>query len=120
MAFEEKLINRRSFIKGTALTAATVGAATALSGCASPSAASDVIPSKWDKEADIVVIGYGGAGAVTAITATDAGAKVLILEKAPIEGGGNTRMAGGVIVWPSDVARRSPTPFSSILGINAR
>jgi succinate dehydrogenase/fumarate reductase flavoprotein subunit len=50
---------------------------------------------KWDSEVDVVIVGYGGAGAVAAITAHDAGAKVLVLEKAPIEGGGCTRMAGG-------------------------
>ncbi len=41
------------------------------------------LPKNWNKEADVVVIGYGAAGATTAITAHDAGAKVLILEKAP-------------------------------------
>ncbi len=38
---------------------------------------------EWDKEADVVMVGYGGAGAVAAITAHDAGAKVLLLEKLP-------------------------------------
>ena len=37
----------------------------------------------WTEEADVVVIGYGGAGAVTAICAHDSGVKVLILEKQP-------------------------------------
>jgi len=44
------------------------------------------IPSKWTEEADVIVVGYGGAGAVAAIMAHDAGARVLILEKQP----GNT------------------------------
>jgi len=35
----------------------------------------------WKEEAEVVVVGYGGAGAVTAIAAHDAGAKGLILEK---------------------------------------
>ena len=35
----------------------------------------------WTEEAEVVVVGYGSAGAVTAIAAHDAGAKVLILEK---------------------------------------
>jgi succinate dehydrogenase/fumarate reductase flavoprotein subunit len=53
------------------------------------------LPDKWDFEADVVVVGYGGAGAVAAITAHDAGAKILILEKAPLgQEGGNTRVAG--------------------------
>ena len=50
---------------------------------------------KWDFEADVVVVGYGAAGAVAAITAHDLGVKVLILEKAPLgEEGGNSRVAG--------------------------
>ena len=47
---------------------------------------------EWDKEADVVIVGFGGAGAAAAITAHDLGAKVLMLEKAPEgEEGGNTR-----------------------------
>jgi succinate dehydrogenase/fumarate reductase flavoprotein subunit len=50
---------------------------------------------KWSEEADVVVVGYGGAGAAVAITAHDAGSKVLILERAPKgEEGGNTRSSG--------------------------
>ena len=42
----------------------------------------------------MVVVGFGGAGAATAITACDLGASVLLLEKAPEgEEGGNTRVA---------------------------
>ena len=53
------------------------------------------LPEKWDKEADVVVVGFGGAGAAAAITAQDLGARVLMLEKAPEgEEGGNTRIAG--------------------------
>lgn len=53
------------------------------------------LPEKWDKEADIVIVGFGAAGAAAAITASDMGAKVLLLEKAPEgEEGGNTRIAG--------------------------
>lgn len=53
-----------------------------------------MIPEKWDREADVVIVGFGGAGVATAVTAFDLGAEVLILEKAP-EGkhGGNTRIA---------------------------
>ena len=41
----------------------------------------------WDKEVDVVVVGYGAAGGVAAITAYDAGANVLLLEKMPHPGG---------------------------------
>ena len=53
------------------------------------------IPTNWDVEADVVVIGFGAAGMATAVTAHELGAKVVLLEKAP-EGkeGGNTRVAG--------------------------
>ena len=45
-------------------------------------------------KADIVVIGAGGAGYSAAVTAHDAGAKVIVLEKMPITGG-NTQIASG-------------------------
>ena len=64
------------------------------------------VPEKWDREADVVVVGYGGAGAVTAITAHDAGAEVLILEKAPEgEEGGNSRVAGQAWFTPMPVSK---------------
>jgi len=40
------------------------------------------LPSTWDEEADVVVVGYGFAGSAAAIAAHDAGATVLLLEKA--------------------------------------
>lgn len=57
---------------------------------------------RWDEETDVVVLGCGGAGAVAAITAWDAGAKVVIVEKG--EGGGNTRLATNAYVCPTDNA----------------
>jgi succinate dehydrogenase/fumarate reductase flavoprotein subunit len=49
---------------------------------------------EWDMQADVVVVGFGAAGAATAITAHDLGARVLILEKATKgQEGGNTRVA---------------------------
>jgi succinate dehydrogenase/fumarate reductase flavoprotein subunit/uncharacterized protein with FMN-binding domain len=53
----------------------------------------------WDGEYDVVVVGFGGAGAASAISAADAGASVLLTEKAP-EGheGGNTRYAAQLFV----------------------
>lgn len=61
---------------------------------------------KWYKEADVVVVGYGAAGASAAITAHDAGARVLILEKAPEgEEGGNSRVSGQGWLTPAPVDR---------------
>ncbi len=48
----------------------------------------------WHGEYDVVVVGYGGAGATASIQAADEGANVLVIEKAPKgEEGGNTRFA---------------------------
>lgn len=44
--------------------------------------------------ADVIVVGFGGAGAVAAIEAHDAGASVMVIERAD-EGGGSTRESGG-------------------------
>ena len=60
----------------------------------------------WDHEADVVIVGYGGAGASAALTAIDAGAKVLVLEKNP-EGGGNTKYSGGSMREYLDVEKAS-------------
>ena len=55
-------------------------------------------------DADVVIIGYGAAGAIAAITAHDGGARVLILEKqeAPIPVT-SSFMAGGLIICPNDI-----------------
>ncbi len=52
----------------------------------------------WDYEADVVIVGFGGAGASAAIEACKAGAEVLVLERAG-EGGGSTAMSGGIIYF---------------------
>ena len=58
---------------------------------------------QWHREAEVVVVGYGGAGAVTAITAHDAGTGVLILEKqSESKRHPSTYMSGSSIVCPSD------------------
>lgn len=59
-----------------------------------PVDASDV--AGWDAEADVVVVGFGCAGAAAALGALEAGASVLIVERAGA-GGGAAAMAGGEI-----------------------
>jgi len=62
------------------------------------------VPKQWNEEADVVVIGFGFAGAATAIAATEAGSSVLLLEKAPEEHkGGNSRVSANIVFWPDDV-----------------
>ncbi len=48
----------------------------------------------WDDEADVVVVGFGGAGACAALEAKANGARVLVLDR--FHGGGATAISGGV------------------------
>lgn len=61
-------------------------------------------PRRWDVQADVVIVGYGGAGAVTAMAAADAGASVLVLEKNP-QGRHfcNTNVSGGIFISPMEI-----------------
>lgn len=91
-------VRRRDFLKG-----ALVGTgALAMTGLGIQNAEARVaIPKKWNAEADVVVLGFGGAGACAAIEAHDAGAKVLILEKQMQNNLiNNTRMSGGIFHSP--------------------
>ena len=92
MKKEDKGLSRRNFIKGAAIGTG----ATLLGSASNVFATSNTIPPKWDLTTDVLVIGFGGAGASAAIEAHDAGAKVLVLEKMPM-GGGSTTLSGGII-----------------------
>jgi succinate dehydrogenase/fumarate reductase flavoprotein subunit len=52
----------------------------------------------FDYEADVVIVGLGGAGASAAIEARRAGADVLVLERGS-EGGGSTAQSGGIVYF---------------------
>jgi 3-oxo-5alpha-steroid 4-dehydrogenase len=51
--------------------------------------------SHWDAEADVIVVGFGGAGASAALEAKQQGASVLVLEC--FNGGGSTSASGAVV-----------------------
>jgi 3-oxo-5alpha-steroid 4-dehydrogenase len=86
-------ISRRRFL-GTA--GAGVGAATVALGLHAVDATPVPVPASWDGEADVVILGSGGAGTTAAIEAARAGATVLVIEKAT-NPGGNTAHSGGVV-----------------------
>ena len=68
-------------------------------------------PEGWDREADVVVLGYGAAGCAAALEAHAAGAKVVILDKAAAGAeGGNTRVSGSVWFF-----NRDPAPAATYL-----
>jgi succinate dehydrogenase/fumarate reductase flavoprotein subunit len=112
-------LSRKDFVKGAAALAGA-GALVSCAPAATPAPAETPkpcptcppaeecptpwLPAKWDEETDVVVIGYGGAGVSAAIAAHDAGADVLVLEKAPLPDGGNFGCSGGYTALYSPVA----------------
>src|SRR5215469_4418674 len=52
-------------------------------------------PQAWDVQADVVVVGFGAAGACAALEAAAAGCDVVVLDR--FAGGGATALSGGVI-----------------------
>lgn len=60
-------------------------------------------PPAWDRETDVVVLGFGAAGCSAALEARAAGADVVLLEKMPAGAeGGNTRVSGSVWFFSTD------------------
>jgi 3-oxosteroid 1-dehydrogenase len=88
-------VSRRQFLAFAG--AASVSAA----GCAAVKWNQRGRRADFDKEADVVVVGTGAAGCIAALFAADAGAEVLIVEKAPIFGG-TTAKSGGVYFIPGN------------------
>lgn len=95
-------LSRRDFIRKTATG---IGAAAVIGLETEPAAGREPASKiKWDKEVDVLIAGTGFAGLASAITAHDAGAKVLILEKTPEEyEGGNSKVSGNMWWTPTDV-----------------
>ncbi|MDO3634207.1 FAD-dependent oxidoreductase [Mycolicibacterium arseniciresistens] len=74
----------------------------------SPVSASTI--SHWDHEADVVIAGYGIAGAAAAVEAARAGADVLVLERTG-SWGGAAAMAGGFIYLGGGTALQKACGF---------
>ncbi|MDQ5988395.1 MAG: Fumarate reductase flavoprotein subunit [Syntrophus sp. SKADARSKE-3] len=85
-------MSRRGFMKVAAAGAGALAAA----GIGVKDVDAAPIPKKWDMEADVVIAGFGGAGACAAIEAAKAGASVLLFDKSEVPGG-STRLSGGII-----------------------
>jgi succinate dehydrogenase/fumarate reductase flavoprotein subunit len=99
-------LSRRNFVRTTAtsLGAAAVtglGAAAATGLGAVPADAAQLRPTRWDREADVVVIGGGACGLPAAITAVEHGASVILVDAHTDVGGhaivsnGNVALGGG-------------------------
>lgn len=63
----------------------------------------------WNDTADIVIVGFGAAGAVSAIQATECGASAIVIDR--FAGGGATAYSGGIIY-------AGGTPFQKAAGFD--
>ena len=63
----------------------------------------DAMPPEHSKRYDVVVVGAGNAAMCAALAASEGGARVLVLERAPeAEAGGNSRFTAGAIRFAYD------------------
>jgi len=89
-------VSRRTFLS----TGAAGAGAAALAGVADAGAA-EAVPIRWDRSADVVIIGAGIAGLPAAITARDLGASVIVVDEnydiggRGILSGGRVHLGGG-------------------------
>ena len=99
-------ISRRGFVAGAAVGTAGAMALAGMQARADEAAGNDFLSSvAWDNEYDVVIIGFGPAGASAAVAASEEGASVLLIEKAPLgREGGNAPYAGqGTLsIYPGD------------------
>lgn len=107
-------ISRRSFITTASLGAAGLLGATALGSCAQSETASpdSKADANWDAETDVVVVGSGTAGLVTAVTAIEAGVDVTMIEKTDLVGG----VSSACVQYcaPGSRSLNIPQPFDDV------
>ena len=96
-----KNLSRRDFVK---TAAASVGAV-ALSGVAPGEVEAQGRAVKWDKEADIVIVGAGATGLPAAIEAAEAGASVIVID-ANFDVGGHAILSGGNVALGGGTSRQ--------------
>ncbi|MEG0504245.1 MAG: FAD-dependent oxidoreductase, partial [Raoultibacter sp.] len=106
MRENERFLSRRSFLAGTGVLVGGVGLSTAAA-CLAPKSAlaedqassANTVPesvqpidpveppAQWDGTANVIVVGTGGSGGAAIVSALEAGASVIALEKNSIWGG---------------------------------
>ncbi|MDR0350885.1 MAG: FAD-binding protein [Coriobacteriales bacterium] len=68
------------------------------------------VPATWDYTADVVVVGLGGGGLAATLKATEAGVKVIALEKAAHSGGNTKESTTFAVVGGSKVHEAAGAP----------
>jgi succinate dehydrogenase/fumarate reductase flavoprotein subunit len=97
----KKNLSRRDFVK---TAAAGLGAAT-LAGVTPSVTDAQARGIKWDKEADVVVVGAGAAGLPAAIEAAEGGASVILID-ANFDIGGHAMVSGGNVALGGGTSRQ--------------
>lgn len=91
--------NRRRFMKAAALSLSALSAGAASAAKVEDAAAQKSADGVPEVLCDAVVLGAGTAGLVTAISAHDAGAKVVVLEKCDRPDGNSIYAMGAIAAW---------------------
>src|SRR6202521_6157383 len=98
---DQNAFSRRDFIK----TTATGAGAAALTGIGVEAARPEGRPARWDKEADVVVIGAGATGLPAAIQAAEGNASVILID-ANTDVGGHAILSGGNLALGGGTSRQ--------------
>jgi len=99
-----------SLVPHVAADTAKVASPVAVPSRAQPLTSTESWP-PWDYTADVVVVGFGGAGGAAAWEACNAGASTIVLERMSA-GGGSTNICGGVVMMGGG------TPLQQALGFS--
>lgn len=91
---KKKKISRRELIQRAGIGSVALAGASTMSPSNAQQKDSSTIPSQWDLEADVVVIGSGATGLPAAIRAANEGVSVIIVE-ANYDSGGHALLSGG-------------------------
>lgn len=110
-----KDITRRNFLKGSLATGAAIIASNAVSFARAEETHTYADIVKWDAQYDVVVLGMGASGMVSAKTAADKGARVLIAEKMD-EGraGGNSKVCGQLFAFANHDVQAAKTYYKAL------
>ncbi len=87
----EGKVSRRDFLKSSAVAGAAIGALSFGAGTAE----AIPVPKKWDKTADVIIVGTGYSGLAAAMVSRQLGQNILLLEKMPVAGGNSVIAHGG-------------------------